>query len=204
MIAGFMVLLAQTAVTPTVVELSADEEVALALSAAPEHLRAGAGVHRLGPVNYEQVRPSTNGFQCIVSREPNLGLGPVCYDKVGTASNLRADMMRGALRKAGKSEAEVDAEVAGAYRSGRLTAPAGPGIAYMLSPHFTQHSAKTGKRQCIFPPHIMFYAPFLKNADIGADKRHFGSIRQPWILNEGEPGAHILVVPHGSDTEACR
>lgn len=187
-----------------VMPLGPDEEVQMALAAAPEHLRGGAGVYRLASRQFEQVRPSQNGFNCMVAREPSMGLAPVCYDAEGSRSNMQADMFRSAMRHEGKSEAQIEAAAAEAYKVGGLKAPSRPGIAYMLSNHFTQVDAKSGERECIFPPHVMFYAPYLKNSDIGADKRHFGSIHHPWILNEGEPGAHILVVAHGADPAACR
>ena len=47
----------------------------------------------------------------------------------------------------------------------------------------------------VFAPHVMLYAPYMKNADIGALPEHRGSEAQPWILNEGKPWAYIIVVP---------
>ena len=195
---------AQATAAGAVVQLIAQEEEQMALSAAPEHLRAGAGVYRLETAEFREVRPSSNGFNCLVAREPSLGLGPVCYDAEGSRTNMQADVMRGQLRAQGKSEADVEAAVKQAYAGGKLKAPSRPGIAYMLSTHFTEVNAKTGQRQCIFPPPVMFYAPYLKNADIGAEQKHFGSTHQPWVLSEGEPNAHILVVGHGVDAAACR
>ena len=186
-----------------VVELDEMEETQMALNAAPEHLRDGAGVYLLSSGTYRESRRSKNGFNCLVAREPSLGLAPVCYDAEGSRTNMQADIFRGELRRRGTSEADVETAVRRAYADGRLKAPARPGIAYMLSNHFSEVDSKTGKRQCVFPPHVMFYAPYLKNEDIGATPKHFGSTQHPWILNEGAPGAHILVVGHGVETSAC-
>jgi hypothetical protein len=41
----------------------------LALSAAPEHLRAGATVYVFGKTGFEQTRGGTNGFTCLVNRD---------------------------------------------------------------------------------------------------------------------------------------
>jgi hypothetical protein len=41
----------------------------------------------------------------------------------------------------------------------------------------------------------MFYAPYMKDSDIGARPEHRGSESQPFILNEGKPYAYIIVVP---------
>jgi hypothetical protein len=48
--------------------LSREKEIALALSAAPEHLRQGAGVYALERDGFVKVRDSSNGFICIVNR----------------------------------------------------------------------------------------------------------------------------------------
>ena len=53
----------------------------------------------------------------------------------------------------------------------------------------------------VFPPHVMVYAPYLKNPDIGALPEHRGSQSQPWILNEGKPYGYILVVPHKKEKQ---
>ncbi len=187
-----------------VAELEPDAEVEMALSAAPEHLRAEAGVYRLGADGYELVRPSANGFTCLVEREPSLGLAPVCHDREGSETIVPATLAKARLQRQGKSPEEIRAFLDSAYAAGRLIAPRRPGIAYMLSDHFSQAHPETGNRQCIFPPHVMFYAPYMKNADIGAGPKHRGSVDQPWILNEGRPNAYILVVSRSADLEACR
>ncbi|MDX2042994.1 MAG: hypothetical protein SF097_17380 [Acidobacteriota bacterium] len=65
----------------------------------------------------------------------------------------------------------------------------------MLSTEFKEHNHQTSQLEQIYPPHVMFYAPYMKNADIGALPNHRGSQAQPWILNEGTPTAYIIVVP---------
>jgi len=47
--------------------LPREKEIALALSAAPEHLRYDAGVYVLERNGFVKVRSSTNGFTCIVN-----------------------------------------------------------------------------------------------------------------------------------------
>ena len=185
------------------VELGEQEEIAMALSAAPEHLRGGAGIYRLGPAGYVAVRPSANGFNCLVAREGNHGIGPMCFDKEGSETTLDALLMRGELQQSGKTEAEIDAEIAKAYETKRLIAPRRAGVAYMLSNHFRQVNPKTGKDECIFPPHVMYYAPYMKNADIGSAKK-FGSTDVPWVLNEGKPDAYIIQVDRDADIAACK
>jgi len=202
MILDAIVIALAAAAAPAIAELGEREEVDMALSAAPEHLRAEAGVYRLGRSGYELVRTSRNGFTCLVSREPNAGTGPQCYDAEGSETTLKRDLLAGKLLRQGKTHDEVEALVSAAYNKGELAAPRKAGVAYMLSKSFRQVSPKTGRTECIFPAHVMVYAPYLKNADIGSTK-HFGSVDVPWVLNEGRPDAYILVVPHNSDVAGC-
>jgi hypothetical protein len=52
-----------------------------------------------------------------------------------------------------------------------------------------------GQRVVKYHPHVMFYAPYLTNADIGANGKDPNA---PWILNEGSPHAYMIVVTrHG-------
>jgi hypothetical protein len=46
-----------------------DKEMAVALSAAPEHLQGGASVYVLKQTGFALVRQGTNGFSCIVNRD---------------------------------------------------------------------------------------------------------------------------------------
>ena len=57
--------------------LPREKEIALALSAAPEHLRKGAGVYVLERSGFVKVRDSANGFTCIVNRDHPLNQKPV-------------------------------------------------------------------------------------------------------------------------------
>lgn len=182
--------------TTAVVELDPEAEVEMALSAAPEHLREQAGVWRLAEAGYVEVRPSGNGFNCLVSRDANRGLAPVCYDREGSETLLAADLARGELQRQGATEAEIEAEIGRRYAQGRLIAPRRGGVAYMLSTAFSQENPQTGRRECVFPPHLMFYVPYRSNADIGAAAGSRGSLTQPWVLNEGKPNAYVIVASH--------
>jgi hypothetical protein len=108
---------------------------------------------------------------------------------------MMADIKRSELRKQGVSENEITEKVEEAYKTGELQAPKRSGVAYMLSDRNFIFNPE-GKAQH-YPPHIMFYAPYLKNSDIGARKEEFGSTSVPWVLSEGTPEAYIIVVPGG-------
>lgn len=181
--------------------LERERETTLALSAAPEHLRKDAGVYLLQKGGYVKARDSRNGFNCAVLQGGNF-LAPICYDAEGSETNMKADFRRRELLEQGKSEAEVKQLMDAEYKAGKLLAPRRPGIAYMLSPEFKQSDPKTGQSKQFFPPHLMFYAPYMKNSDIGALKEHFNSHTHVFILDEGKPGAYMIVTPQGGHTPA--
>lgn len=175
--------------------LDKEKEIEMALSAVPENLRKDAAVYTVGPKGYVKVRDSKNGFHCLVEREGEGTLAPICYDAEGSQTLMLAAFKTAELALSGKSQEEIEKQINADYKSGKLIAPRKTGIAYMLSMQFQEHNHATGEVKTVFPPHVMFYAPYMKNSDIGATKEDFGSLTRPWILNEGKPGAYIIVVP---------
>jgi len=170
---------------------SREIEVAMALSAAPEHLRNGAGVYALDTQGFVKVRESTNGFTCIVNRDHPVNLKPTCYDAEGTATILPKVVQIGAWMMAGKSMDEIRQLVADGFKSGTFISPRRPGVAYMLSGDIKNFNPQTG-RAGSFPPHVMFYAPNLTNADIGS--KGDGSDGMPFIAYQG-PHGFIIMLP---------
>ncbi len=181
-------------------EMTREREREMALSAAPEHLRAEAAVYVLGEKGFEKVRDSANGFACLVTRFGQV-LGPVCYDAEGARTTLVANLRQAALKAAGTEPEKVTEIMAAEYESGQLEAPARPGIAYMLSHDFVSVDPETREAKKVYPPHLMFYAPYMKNEDIGALPDHTGSQVTPWVLSPGKPDAYIIVVPPEHRTE---
>ena len=178
--------------------LTREREVEVALSAAPEHLRDGAGVYVLGEEGFERVRESVNGFNCLANRV-GVVFAPVCYDAEGSRTTLLADLRRGQLRAAGMGTEEIAAVLSAEYERRSLEGPARPGIAYMLSESFFAVDPESGERTTVFPPHLMFYAPYLDNEDIGALPEHTNSTMTPWILSPGSPSAYIIVAVSGQE-----
>ncbi len=165
-----------------------DAEIALALSAGPAHFSSEAGVYVLEVHGYTKLRESRNGFHCIVERSEPGALEPQCLDAEGSETMLPRILMAARLRAEGKTAAEVDAAIAAAYHDGRLRAPRRPGINYMLS---KQNRVPMGDgRIAPFPPHLMFYAPYLSNLDLGVKP---GSGSPAFVINEGRPGAYVIV-----------
>jgi len=171
--------------------LSKAEEVALAEAAGPPALVAGATIYLLGAGGYEMVRPGVNGASCLVSRDRIDTLEPLCFDAEGTRAILPVYLERGRLRATGMSDEQIEERIDAAFASGEYEAPDKPGIAYMLSPH---NKVFNGTEVISYPPHIMIYAPYATNAGIGAEMT---DPFMPWVLNEGDPHAYIIVVVGG-------
>jgi hypothetical protein len=117
-----------------------DQEIALALEAAPAALGAKAGVYVHDKSGYIKVRDSQNGFVCLVDhRIPNA------------------------------VEPEIRQAIKAAFSSRKLKAPRRPGIIYMLSPHNIVTIDEEKGVAVPFPGHLMFYAPNMTSSDVGSD-----------------------------------
>jgi hypothetical protein len=168
-------------------------EIALALGALPESLRATAAVHVLGPKGYRKARDGSSGINCLVERSRPDTQEPICWDREGSESIMPVAYAEAEWRASGLDEDEVERRVAEGFAKGRFRAPRRGGVAYMLS---TENYVFNGQRVVKYHPHVMFYAPYLTNADIGATGK---DPHAPWVLNEGSPHAYIIVVTrHGT------
>src|SRR5215469_15628713 len=125
--------------------LPREKEIELALSAAPEHLRKGAGVYVLERNGFFRVRESTNGFTCIVNRDHPLSLKPVCFDAEGTATILPKILRVGELLMQGVPMSEIDKEITEGFHTGKYISPRRAGVAYMLSSDIRNYNPRTGK-----------------------------------------------------------
>ena len=109
---GLMNLGAATHLAATTMpELTPERETAMAFSAAPEHLRAGASVFLMGAGGLKRVKQGTNDFSCMVQREGPV-LAPTCFDQEGSRTTLLANMRKVQLRAAGKNPKAIKTIIA--------------------------------------------------------------------------------------------
>jgi hypothetical protein len=180
---------AQQAVPATAVSLmDREKEIALALSACPAAVAGKAGVYVLAESGYLKVRESQNGFTAIVQHSLPTTQEPRCMDAEGTRTHLPRILKIAEWRAQGKTEDEIKRYVAGGFAKGIVQPPVRPGIDYMLSPDIITPNEKGVPAP--FPPHVMFYAPYLTNADIGLD----GDLRGPVFIERRPIGPDR---PHG-------
>jgi len=155
----------------TLVFLPQPQEIELALSAGPEHLRLDATVYVFGKKGYEKIRSGKNGFTCLVNRDGNQvgdnDLKPTCWDAEGSATIVPVMLRVGEMLAQGKTADEIKQEVDRGFSEGRFVSPRKAGIAYMLRGD-VQYDPKTKSiSKTLFPPHYMIYAPGVTNTDIG-------------------------------------
>ena len=175
-----------------VILLPKDLEIRLAANALPKELREGATVLVLEDRGYVKVRQGTNPFTCIVSRRGG-NFYPVCFAEEGARTILIAFMDDAVLRLKGNSDHEIDRQIADGFERGRYRPPSRPGIAYMLSPAtYMLNSGKLART----PPHTMFYAPFLTDADIG------GIMGKTAFVDRPGPHGMVIVLAGQKEREA--
>jgi hypothetical protein len=179
--------------------LPREQEIELAKSAAPRELSDKATIYALEAKGYVKVQDGTNGFTCLISRETADSLEPECYDAEGTATFLPRVLREAELRAQGKSKAEIEADTAARFADGTYRAPSRPGIIYMLSKENKVVVDDATGKVAPYVPHLMFYAPYLKNADIGVTSFQNTKV---FIIREGTPHALMIVpVPTGKNSE---
>ena len=170
------------------------KEIALALSACPPSVASKAAVYVLDRAGYIKVRDGENGFTAIVQRATPTSQDPQCMDTEGTRTFIPRYLKVAEWRAQGKSPDEIKVLVADAFARGIFQAPTRPGVDYMLS---TENFTPNFKGEIVhFPPHVMFYAPYLTNADLGSNGP-LGSDGNPdgpaFVAGEGTPHALIIV-----------
>lgn len=168
--------------------LPRDEEIVEALAACPVNIRLGAGVYVLTSEGFESERESANGFNAIIQRSQPGAFEPQCLDAEGSATTLEAILLEARWRMKGAGQDEIDRAVGLAWARGELSAPRRPGINYMLS----EHNKVPIDADTVIPyqPHVMFYAPYLSNVDLGAEPIGSAPV---FVVNEGQPDAYVIV-----------
>jgi hypothetical protein len=176
-----------------VIMLPRELETRLAVDALPPNLREGAGIWILTETGYVKAKDATNAFTCIVSRRGG-NFYPVCFDKEGTRTILPAYMDDATMRLKGETDESIERHLADGFASGQYQPPARPGIAYMLSPStYLLHNGKLTRTVA----HVMFYAPYLTDADIGGAMG-----KSPFV---DRPGPHgMIIVPAGQKERETR
>jgi hypothetical protein len=170
-------------------------QLELVRSAAPPEVSGNATLYILGKQGYEVVQKGSNGFSCIVDRELVDTQEPECFDAEGSATTLLARMRVEELRAQGISEDKINVEIEQGYKAGTYKAPRKPGIVYMLSQENWVLADPATRTIINFGPHLMFYAPYATDKDIGNTQAPGAIPGVPFVVHPGRPDALIIVVP---------
>lgn len=167
-----------------------EQQIAGAVLAAPDSLRAGAAVlgYRGGEV--VEIRKGTNELICLADDPATERFQVACYQK-----SLEPFMARGReLHKLKLSHAAVDSARLADIKAGRWKMPEQPTALYnMVAPKDSIDGA-TGLPRGNGTRWYVVYIPYATEASSGFTTTADGSGR-PWLMYPGEPWAHLMVTP---------
>jgi hypothetical protein len=168
--------------------LPAEQQIAGAVSPAPEDMRAGAtvlGYTEAGKM--VRLRAGTNDLICLADDPARPNFHTACYHRA-----LEPFMARGrALRARGLNPDQVDTLRLREVKRGRLAMPTRPTALYQLSAPADSVDASTGTARGARALHVM-YIPYATEKSTGLSVK---PIKGPWLMDAGLPWAHIMYTP---------
>ncbi len=188
--------------------LPRDLEIQLALSALPPHLRDNATVYVLNPdKGFEVARKGTNGFHTFVARPGDDtfrgswpfteyrddSLYPISFDGAGAKAQMRVFFDAAEMQARGTPSEELKKTIKERFRTGYYKAPERAGVSYMLSPILRTYvnPEESDSVATINYPHVMYYAPYVSNEDIGGEKPGIPPPIYPFVIMPGPHGYFI-------------
>lgn len=187
-------------------------EIRFALSALPPALRDDATVYVLDPAKgYRVARKGASGIECLVERTPwEMGelrddvYVPLCYDAAGASTLLKAKRDAAELRAHGMSGVALKAEIEKRWKDGTYAAPGKAGLSYMVAPLMRAVGPPDLHVHTMAMPHLMFYAPGLVNADIGAKPNLAdpASLMSPFVDRQGSDAQTYIIQMIGEAEKA--
>ena len=154
---------------------NASEEVALARTAAPPAISAGAQVMVLGRHGYSTAVKGRNGFLCLVERSWGASTddpqfwnpkvrSPICFNPPAARTLAPLYLTKTRLVLAGKSPKEIVQTIASDLSDGHSPALAPGAMSYMMS-----KKQYLGDQPKAWRPHLMFFVPGDAAKSWGAD-----------------------------------
>ena len=204
-------LLSQAADT-TIEQMPAKLEAQYALSALPQGMRDHATVYLLDPKKgYQLSQQGTSGATCLVERTAweqadfrNDIYVPLCYDAEGSKTYLKVIMDVAALRIQGMSPVDLKTEIERRYKNKTYKIPQKTGLSYMVAPVMRTWMMPDWQVHTMPMPHLMFYAPGITNADIGAvpNLSDPASLMYPFIDKQGNAEQSYMIQLVGATEKA--
>ncbi len=171
-------------------DLPADsaEQIAGAVSPAPEEMRAAATV--LGYSSESTLvtlRQGEGDLVCLADKPADERFHAACYFKA-----LEPFMARGReLRAQGVERAEVLETREAEIESGKLEMPSGPTALYSLTGPIGSFDPATGEVTGANRTYVV-YIPYATAESTGLSPQP--AVGAPWIMSPGKPWSHIMLV----------
>ncbi len=167
---------------------STAEQIAGAVSPAPEEMRDGATV--LGYAQGSELvtlRQGEGDLVCLADKPSDERFHAACYFKA-----LEPFMARGRdLRAQGTERAEVLETRAAEIESGKLEMPSQPSALYSLTGPAGSFDPATGEVTGANRTYVI-YIPYATAESTGLSPQP--AVGAPWIMSPGKPWAHIMLV----------
>jgi len=168
----------------------AEEQIASAILAAPEELRAAAAVLGYGADGkLTTLRKGANELICLADDPKDNRFSASCYHKdlepyMARGRELTAQGVAGNERNEKYRWKEI--------KEGKLDMPKEPRMLYVLSGK--GYDAASGK---VMEASLrwVIYCPFATAASTGLSTKPKRG--EPWLMDAGTPGAHIMISPPG-------
>jgi hypothetical protein len=171
--------------------LPRDREIALARSAAPASVTAGARIYVFTDSGFVVAERGTSDVACMVNRSWPDSLEPECFDPEAAATIMPMEMRRTVLLHRGRSSEQVERDIADGLAAGTFRSPSRLAVQYMMSAAQRLISDE-GKPVGAWRPHVMIFYPYLTNAQVG----HQGEpdLSAGMVVDPGRPTANLMVV----------
>ncbi len=187
-ILGAVALVAAAPLYSQAAPADAERQLAQAVSAAPDSLRAGATVLGWADGKTVTLRKGTNGLTCLADQPGDKEFHAACYQ-----DGLEPFMARGrALRAAKIGRKTIEEMRRKDIAAGKYRIPAGATLYNYAAPADSVDPA-TG-----VPPRgsrwYVVYLPGATEKSVGASTTPDDSGR-PWLMYPGEPWAHLMITP---------
>lgn len=162
----------------------ATQQIAAAVTALPEELRAGAAV--LGyasPGKLVSLRAGKNDMICLAPDPRQKTFHSACYHR-----SMEPFMARGReLREQGVKGGQVDTVRFAEVKSGKIQMPTQPAMLYQIfGGVFDPQTEKVTGGSWLY----VTYIPFATSATTGLSSKP--SEKSPWLMFPGTPKAHIM------------
>lgn len=165
-----------------------EKQIKAAVSAAPEDIREGAkvlGYNEVGEL--VTLRKGTNELICLADNPEEEQFHVACYHK-----DLEPFMKRGReLRAEGKFHKEVKEIRKQEIEAGKIPMPEKPMALYSLTASKEGYDYSTDSIINASPLYVI-YIPYATEKSTGIPPKPFGE-SAPWLMNPGEPWAHIMI-----------